>query len=251
MLFDVVTLFPEIFQAITQFGVTQRAIERGSFELNCINPRDFTHNNYRTIDDRPYGGGPGMVMLAKPLSDAIDAAQANQARKLSADHQAPVILLSPQGQQLTHAKVMALTKKPGLILICGRYEGIDQRLLDTMIDEEISIGDFVLTGGEIPAMALIDAVVRQLPGVLNDADSAIQDSFVDGLLDCAHYTRPEVIDGMVVPAPLMSGDHKAILKWRRQSALINTQKKRPDLLVKARKNSLLTVEDENFLKSLL
>lgn len=250
MLFDVVTLFPEIFQAITQFGVTQRAIERGAFELNCINPRDFTHNNYRTIDDRPYGGGPGMVMLAKPLSDAIQVAQANQAQKLPAGHKAPVILLSPQGQQLTHAKVMALTNNPGLILICGRYEGIDQRLLDTLIDEEISIGDFVLTGGEIPAMALIDAVVRQLPGVLNDADSAIQDSFVDGLLDCAHYTRPEVIDGLAVPAPLMSGDHKAILKWRRQSALTNTQKKRPDLLVQARKDGLLSIEDENFLKSL-
>ncbi len=197
MQFDVITLFPEMFRALTDWGITSRAAKQQRYALRTWNPRDFTTDNYRTIDDRPYGGGPGMVMLPRPLEDAIDAASAAQSHAgVEAPH---VVLMSPQGATLTHEKVMSLAQRPGLVLLCGRYEAIDQRLIERRVHEEISLGDFVLSGGELPAMALIDAVVRHLPGVLGDAQSAVQDSFVNGLLDCPHYTRPEEYEGMRYP----------------------------------------------------
>lgn len=245
MQFDVITLFPDMFRALTDWGITSRAAKQQRYALRTWNPRDFTTDNYRTIDDRPYGGGPGMVMLARPLEDAIDAASAAQAQ---AGVQTPhVVLMSPQGAPLTHQKVMSLAQRPGLVLLCGRYEAIDQRLIDRRVHEEISLGDFVLSGGELPAMALIDAVVRHLPGVLGDAQSAVQDSFVNGLLDCPHYTRPEEYDGVRVPEILLGGHHAEIEKWRRQQALANTARKRPDLIETARGQGLLTRSDEKFL----
>lgn len=248
MQFDVVTLFPDMFAAITQSGITRRAFEQKKCALALWNPRDFTTDNYRTIDDRPYGGGPGMVMLAKPLEAAIHAAKA---RQMGQGLPAPrVVYLSPQGKALTHERVMQFTSEPGLLLLCGRYEAVDQRLLDRCVDEEISLGDFVLSGGELPAMALMDAVIRQLPGVLNDDVSAVEDSFVNGLLDCPHYTRPEVYEGLAVPPVLMGGHHAEIVKWRREQALLATAKKRPDLIVKAREAGLLSRADEKFLSSL-
>jgi tRNA (guanine37-N1)-methyltransferase len=248
MQFDVVTLFPEMFTAITQSGITRRAFEQKKCVLSLWNPRDFTTDNYRTIDDRPYGGGPGMVMMAKPLEAAIAAARERQAGEGVVKPR--VIYLSPQGKPLTHARVMQLTAEPGLVLLCGRYEAVDQRLLDRCVDEEISVGDFVLSGGELPAMALMDAVIRQLPGVLNDQGSAVEDSFVNGLLDCPHYTRPDVYEGVTVPPVLMGGNHAEIEKWRRQQALLATAKKRPDLIVRAREAGLLSKADEKFLSSL-
>jgi tRNA (guanine37-N1)-methyltransferase len=248
MQFDVVTLFPEMFTAITQSGITRRAFEQKKCALSLWNPRDFTTDNYRTIDDRPYGGGPGMVMLAKPLETAIDAAKARQVQQGLPTPQ--VVYLSPQGKPLTHERVMQFTAEPGVILLCGRYEAVDQRLLDRCINEEISLGDFVLSGGELPAMALMDAVIRQLPGVLNDNVSAVEDSFVNGLLDCPHYTRPEVYEGVAVPPVLIGGHHAEIEKWRRAQALLATAKKRPDLIVKAREAGLLTRADEKVLSSL-
>ncbi|QEZ45928.1 tRNA (guanosine(37)-N1)-methyltransferase TrmD [Cupriavidus oxalaticus] len=245
MQFDVITLFPEMFRALTDWGITSRAAKQQRYALRTWNPRDFTVDNYRTIDDRPYGGGPGMVMLAKPLDDAIDAAVATQAQ--AGVPQPHVVLMSPQGKALSHAKVMELAERPGLVLLCGRYEAIDQRLIDRRVDEEISLGDFVLSGGELPAMALIDAVVRHLPGVLGDAQSAVQDSFVNGLLDCPHYTRPEEYEGVRVPEILLGGHHAEIEKWRRQQALANTARKRPDLIEAAREQGLLSRADEKFL----
>jgi tRNA (guanine37-N1)-methyltransferase len=250
MQFDVVTLFPEMFAALTQSGITRRAFEQKKCELALWNPRDFTTDNHRTVDDRPYGGGPGMVMLAKPLEAAIDAAKKRQ-QQLQGASVPRVIYLSPQGQPLTHQRVMQLSTEPGLVLLCGRYEAIDQRLLDRCVDEEISLGDFVLSGGELPAMALMDAVVRQLPGVLNDGASAVEDSFVNGLLDCPHYTRPEEYDGVAVPPVLMGGHHAEIEKWRRQQALLATVNKRPDLISKARQAGLLTAGDEKFLRTII
>lgn len=248
MQFDVVTLFPEMFAAITQSGITRRAFEQKKCALSLWNPRDFTTDNYRTIDDRPYGGGPGMVMLAKPLEAAITAAKDRQQQQGLPKPR--VVYLSPQGAPLTHDRVMRFTSEPGLVLLCGRYEAVDQRLLDRCVDEEISLGDFVLSGGELPAMALMDAVIRQLPGVLNDDVSAVEDSFVNGLLDCPHYTRPEVYEGVSVPPVLMGGHHAEIEKWRREQALLATATKRPDLIVKAREAGLLTRADEKFLSSL-
>ncbi len=248
MQFDIITLFPDMFAAITQSGITRRAFEKNKCAISLWNPRDFTTDNYRTVDDRPYGGGPGMVMLAKPLEAAIDAAKARQTQQGVA--QPRTIYLSPQGKTLTHQRVMQLTAEPGLILLCGRYEAVDQRLLDRCVDEEISIGDFVLSGGELPAMALMDAVIRQLPGVLNDEGSAVEDSFVNGLLDCPHYTRPEVYEGVVVPPVLLGGHHAEIEKWRREQALAATAKKRPDLIDQARAAGLLSRTDEKFLSSL-
>jgi tRNA (guanine37-N1)-methyltransferase len=248
MQFDVVTLFPEMFAAITQSGITRRAFEQQKCGLALWNPRDFTTDNYRTIDDRPYGGGPGMVMLAKPLEAAIDAARARQAGQGLPKPR--VVYLSPQGRPLTHERVMQMTAEPGLVLLCGRYEAVDQRVLERCVDEEISLGDFVLSGGELPAMALMDAVIRQLPGVLNDQGSAIEDSFVNGLLDCPHYTRPEVYEDMAVPAVLLGGHHAEIEKWRRQQSLLATAKKRPDLIAQARSAGLLSRADEKFLSSL-
>src|SRR3569623_1598915 len=248
MQFDVVTLFPEMFAALTQSGITRRAFEQKKCALALWNPRDFTSGNYRTIDDRPYGGGPGMVMLAKPLEAAIGAAKAAQAEQgIGAPR---VVMMSPQGATLNHERVMKFASQPCLILLCGRYESIDQRLLDRVVDEEISLGDFVLSGGELPAMALMDAVVRQLPGVLNDSQSAVQDSFVDVLLDCPHYTRPEEYQGVRVPDVLLGGHHAEIEVWRRREALRNTLHKRPDLIVKARKNKMLSRADEAWLASL-
>jgi tRNA (guanine37-N1)-methyltransferase len=200
------------------------------------------------VDDRPYGGGPGMVMLAKPLEATINAAKQ---RQIDMGLPAPrVVFMSPQGKPLTHERVMGLKDEPGLVVLCGRYEAVDQRLLDRVVDEEISLGDFVLSGGELPAMALMDAVVRLIPGVLGDDASAVEDSFVNGLLDSPHYTRPEVYEGVTVPPVLMGGNHAEIMKWRRQRMLEATAKKRPDLLDKARGAGLLTKADEQFLATL-
>ena len=248
MQFDVVTLFPEMFAALTQSGVTRRAFEQNKCGLSLWNPRDFTTDNHRTVDDRPYGGGPGMVMMARPLEATITAAKQ---RQLDLGLAAPrVVFMSPQGRPLTHARVTQLKAEPGLVILCGRYEAVDQRLLDRCVDEEISMGDFVLSGGELPAMALMDAVIRLLPGVLNTEASAIEDSFVNGLLDSPHYTRPETYEGMAVPPVLMGGNHAEIVKWRRQRMLEATATKRPDLLVSARAAGLLSKTDEQFLASL-
>ncbi len=243
MRFDVISLFPEMFDAITKFGITSRALQRKIYDLSVINPRDFTQDNHKTVDDRPYGGGPGMVMLAEPLAQAIDLAKKNQSNLCVKSH---VIHLSPRGVALSHQKVMQLSKMQGLILLASRYEGVDERLIGALVDEEISIGDYVLSGGELPAMALIDAVVRQLPGVLGDADSAIEDSFVNGLLDYPHYTRPEEYAGMVVPEVLLSGNHAKIREWRLKQSLLLTRAKRPDLLA-ARS---LTKEEARLLKEI-
>ncbi|PRC94992.1 tRNA (guanosine(37)-N1)-methyltransferase TrmD [Solimicrobium silvestre] len=247
MQFDVITLFPEMFAALTQSGVTRRAFEQKKCALTLWNPRDFTTDKHRTVDDRPYGGGPGMVMMVKPLQAAISAAKLRQTEQ---GFSAPrVIYLSPQGRPLTHQRVMQLGEYSGLVLLCGRYEAVDQRLLDSCVDEEISLGDFVLSGGELPAMALMDSMIRQLPGVLHDEDSAVQDSFVNGLLDCPHYTRPEMHDDVPVPEVLMSGNHAVIEQWRREQALKATLMKRPDLIKQARAAGLLSKSDEKYLSS--
>jgi tRNA (guanine37-N1)-methyltransferase len=226
--FDVVTLFPTMFNAVTELGITGRAKERGVYRFLPWNPRDFAVNTHRTVDDRPYGGGPGMVMMAEPLEKAVSAARQ---RQMSAGVRRPrVIHLSPQGKLLSHGLVMQLAAEPGLVLLAGRYEGVDERLVARQIDDEISIGDYVLSGGELAAMVLMDAVIRQLPGVLGDAESAQQDSFVSGLLDCPHYTRPEVYEGLAVPPVLMSGNHADINRWRLKQALGRTAERRPDLL---------------------
>lgn len=236
---DVVTLFPEMFFALTQSGISRRALEEGRWSLDLWNPRDFTQDKHRTVDDRPYGGGPGMVMLPGPLEAALSAAKARQLTVGVVDSR--VVYLSPQGAPLTHQRVMKFANEVeqgkyvqsgqcGLVLLCGRYEGIDERLIARCVDEEISLGDFVLSGGEIPAMALLDAIIRQLPGVLNDAESAQQDSFVAGLLDCPHYTRPEEYAGQRVPDVLLSGHHEQIRRWRLKQALGRTWQRRPELL---------------------
>jgi tRNA (guanine37-N1)-methyltransferase len=226
--FDVVTLFPEMFAAVTGSGVTGRAQERKLFELVLWNPRSYAANSYRTVDDRPYGGGPGMVMMAGPLEKSVKAARQ---RQLSAGTQrSRVVHLSPQGRVLDHRAVMELAALDGLVLLAGRYEGVDERVIARAVDEEISIGDYVLSGGELAAMVVIDAIVRQMPGALGDADSAGQDSFVNGLLDCPHYTRPEVYEGVPVPQVLMSGNHADIARWRLKQALGRTWQRRPDLL---------------------
>ena len=217
-----------MFDAISQHGITARALENNLYALSLWNPRDFTTDNHRTVDDRPYGGGPGMVMLAEPLEQAIKAAKASQ---IAAGVLNPkVIHMSPTGRPLTHQIVMDLVAEQGLVLLASRYEGVDQRLLDQMVDAEYSIGDYVLSGGEMPAMVLMDAIVRQLPGALGDADSAIEDSFVDGLLDCPHYTRPEEYAGEKVPEVLTSGNHAKIKQWRLKMSLKRTRDQRPDLL---------------------
>ncbi|KNH05696.1 tRNA (Guanine37-N1) -methyltransferase [Candidatus Burkholderia brachyanthoides] len=247
MQFDVVTLFPEMFCAVTDWGITSRAVKQERFGLRTWNPRDFTSDNYRTVDDRPYGGGPGMVMLARPLEEAIEAAKAAQREQGIASTR--VLMMSPHGARLDHDRVMRFAQEPGFVLLCGRYEAIDQRLIDRFVDEEVSLGDFVLSGGELPAMALMDAAVRQLPGVLNDAQSAVQDSFVD-LLDCPHYTRPEEYQGVRVPDVLLGGHHKEIDAWRRREALRNTFHKRPDLIGRARQHKMLSRADEAWLAEL-
>ena len=221
--FDVVTIFPAMFDAVAEAGVIGRARDKGIYQLVAWNPRDFAQNAYRTVDDRPYGGGPGMVMLAEPLERALDAvAKSGGSRR--------TIYLSPQGRKLDHPRVMELVKEPAVTLLCGRYEGVDERLLARRADEEISIGDFVLSGGEIAAMALMDAVVRQLPGAVGDSASVIEESFADGLLDCPQYTRPEAYRGEKVPEVLLSGHHENIRRWRLKQALGRTWLRRPDLL---------------------
>lgn len=224
MWLGIITLFPDMFKAITDQGVTGRAVKNGLIHLQCWNPRDFTQDKHRTVDDRPYGGGPGMLMMVQPLSDAINAAKA------AAGDGAKVIYLSPQGRRLDQTGVEELATNEKLILICGRYEGVDERIIETLVDEEWSIGDYVLSGGELPAMTLIDAVSRFVPGVLGKQASAEQDSFADGLLDCPHYTRPEKLNGMTVPAVLLSGNHEKIRRWRLEQSIERTYKRRPDLI---------------------
>jgi len=230
--FDVITLFPEMFAALTASGITRRALERGLWQIECWNPRQWTQDVHRTVDDRPYGGGPGMVMMASPLEQAIVAAKeaAKAAARVGADSTAKVIYLSPQGRRIDQQRVAQLAASDGAILLCGRYEGIDERLIERCVDEELSLGDFVLSGGELAAMALMDACIRQLPGALNDEASAVEDSFAAGLLDCPHYTRPELYEGCAVPDVLLSGNHERIRRWRLKQALGRTWQRRPDLL---------------------
>ena len=224
MRIDVVSIFPKMFDAVRDYGVTGRAIAKGLLQLTVWDPRDYTDDKHRSVDDRPYGGGPGMVMLAEPLARALAAARQAHASPVK------VIYLSPQGRRLNHAGVEELAGRAGLIMLAGRYEGIDERLLATEVDEEWSIGDYVLTGGELPAMVVIDAVARQLPGVLGDADSAREDSYAQGLLDYGHYTRPEVYRGQRVPAILLGGNHEQIRRWRLKQSLGRTWLRRPELL---------------------
>jgi tRNA (guanine37-N1)-methyltransferase len=224
MRIDVITLFPESLEGLTGLGVTGRAIKEGRVELKTWNPRDWATDRHRTVDDRPYGGGPGMVMAVEPLSSTIRAVKEKQASGT------PVSLMSPQGRRLDQAGIDELADRQGLILVCGRYEGIDERVIESEVDEEWSIGDYVLSGGELAAAVIIDAVTRLLPGVLGDEQSAVEDSFVDGLLDHPHYTRPEKAGGKTVPDVLLSGDHAAIRRWRRKQALGRTWQRRPDLL---------------------
>jgi len=226
--FDVVTLFPEMFSAVAGSGITGRALEAGLWSLTTWNPRDFATDNYRTVDDRPYGGGPGMVMLAEPLERTLDAVKTAGGGR--------VVYLSPQGRKLDHPRVMELVQERAVTLLCGRYEGVDERLLRRRVDEEISIGDFVLSGGELAAMALMDAVVRQLPSAVGEPASVIEESFADGLLDCPQYTRPETYRGEKVPEVLLSGHHENIRRWRLKQALGRTWLRRPDLLAIRRLN---------------
>jgi tRNA (guanine37-N1)-methyltransferase len=221
--FDVITLFPGMIRAQSAHGIQGRAVERGLVEVVTWNPRDYTRDRHGSVDDRPYGGGPGMVMQVQPLRDTLAAARA-------AAGDAPVIYLSPQGQRLTQAKVRELAGMAGIILLAGRYEGIDERVIDREVDEELSIGDYVLSGGELPALVVMDAITRLIPGALGDADSALEDSFMEGVLDYPHYTRPEEIDGFRVPEPLLGGNHAEIRRWRLKQALGRTWLRRPDLL---------------------
>lgn len=241
MWFGVVTLFPEMLQALTEQGVSGRAVKQDKVSLACWNPRDFTHDKHQTVDDRPYGGGPGMLMKVQPLRDAIHAAKA------AAGEGAKVIYMSPQGRKLDQQGVLELVQQEKLILVAGRYEGIDERLIDDEIDEEWSIGDFVLSGGELAAMTLMDAVIRLVPGVLGHEQSAQQDSFMEGLLDCPHYTRPEDYDGQLVPEVLLSGNHEKIRQWRLKQALGRTWQRRPDLLAALE----LTTEQQKLLTEYL
>ncbi|MEQ8857801.1 MAG: tRNA (guanosine(37)-N1)-methyltransferase TrmD [Pseudomonadales bacterium] len=247
MWFGVVSLFPEMFRIATDEGVLGRAVSAGILEVEVFNPRDFTRDRHRTVDDRPYGGGPGMVMLTQPLLDAIEAAKAAWSRRPGAVAEVPVVYLSPQGRRLDQAGVGEFARLPGLILVAGRYEGIDERVIDVAVHEELSIGDYVLTGGELPAMVVMDAISRQLPGTLGNAASAAEESHLDGLLDYPHYTRPENVASRRVPSALLSGDHSAVARWRRQQALLRTWQRRPDLLV----GRHWTEEDRRLLASLI
>jgi tRNA (guanine37-N1)-methyltransferase len=242
--FDVITLFPGMFGAITEHGITGRARDRGLYSIDFWNPRQFATDVHRTVDDRPYGGGPGMVMLPGPLEMSIDAARARQMDRIGAA--GPVVCLSPQGRRLTHGKVTEIAKWPAVVLVCGRYEGIDERLIELRVDEELSIGDFVISGGELGAMMLIDAVVRQLPGSLNDTASANEESFADSLLDYPQYTRPEEYRGRRVPEVLLSGNHERIRRWRLRQALERTRSRRPDLLAMKE----LTLEERELIEEI-
>jgi tRNA (guanine37-N1)-methyltransferase len=241
MWFSVITLFPEMFASLCNFGITGRAITRGQASVACLNPRDFTMDSYRRIDERPFGGGPGMVMMPQPLADAI-----RHAKKLAGDQglvNVPVVYLSPQGRKLDEVGVKTLQQYDGLILLCGRYEGVDERLIQSYVDQEWSIGDYVLTGGELPAMVLMDSLIRRLPDVMTDNASAEQDSFVSGLLDCPHYTKPEVFEGLAVPDVLKSGHHLQIEKWRFLQSIARTEARRPELL----KDVVLTKRQKKWL----
>ena len=236
-----VSLFPEMFSAVTEVGITGRAVRDGLLSFHSWNPRDFTHDRHRTVDDRPYGGGPGMLMKIQPLRDAIHAA------RQAAPGKACVVYLSPQGERLDQALVKSLASEERLILVAGRYEGVDERLIASEVDREVSLGDFVLSGGELAAMAVIDAVTRLIPGALGHAQSAEQDSFADGLLDCPHYTRPEVYEGQAVPDVLLGGHHDQIRRWRLKQALRRTRERRPDLL----EQRVLTDEERELLDEVL
>ncbi len=249
MRFDVITLFPELFAPFVEAGITRRAYASGQIELKLWNPRDWAEGNYRRVDDRPFGGGPGMVMLAEPLARCLQAVRADRAE--APELQAPAVLFSPVGEPLRHAGVQAWAQSRGAVLVCGRYEGIDQRFIDSCVDAQISLGDFVLSGGEIAALALLDAVARLQPGVLGDEGSHQQDSFnpaIDGLLDCPHYTRPEQWRGQDVPAELLSGHHAQIERWRRAQRLVLTARARPALIAAARAAGQLSGQDEQVLK---
>ncbi len=245
----VISIFPQMFQCISDYGVTGKAIHNGLVDIICINPRDFADDSYKSVDDRPFGGGPGMVMLAKPLYKAINSA------KITLGVSAKVIYLSPQGKQVTQKDINVLSRSSdSIIFVCGRYEGIDERIIESCIDEEISIGDFVVSGGELPAMILIDAMIRLVPGVLGHEKSVVEDSFYDGLLDCPHYTRPANLDGLgVVPEVLLNGNHKTISMWRRQQALGRTLERRPEIIDSqclSKKDIQLLVEYENKTKTM-
>ncbi len=231
---SIVTLFPEMFKALSESGISSRAIEKGLLSLSTVNPRDYADDKHKSVDDRPYGGGPGMVMTVPPLASAIQAAKAAMEADANSDASAndavKVVYMSPQGKRLDQAMVTELSQCQKLIVLCGRYEGVDERLIEAEVDEEISIGDYVISGGELAAMVLLDGVIRQLPEALGDAESAKQDSFASRpLLDCPHYSRPESINGQEVPAVLLSGDHEAIRRWRLQQSLLRTRERRPDL----------------------
>ncbi len=260
MRFDVITLFPELFEPFQRIGVTRRAFDSGAVQVRLWPLREHADDTYRRVDDRPFGGGPGMVMMVEPLLKAVAAIRADQAA--SGLPLTPVLLFSPAGKPLTQERVETLAASPGAVLLCGRYEGIDQRFIDAVVDEEVSLGDYVLSGGELPALTLIDAVARLQGGVLNDAASHQQDSFSDGLLDCPHYSRPETLGEMpevpgveavdgTVPAVLMSGHHAHIARWRREQQLRITWARRPELIVQARETGRLSKQDEQFLKTLL
>ena len=253
MRFDVITLFPELFAPFLTSGINRRAFETGAVELKLWQLRDYADGTYRRVDDRPFGGGPGMVMMAEPLERCLQAIRQDRASIDAAEKSVPVVLFSPIGQTLNHSAVEAWSNSDGAILICGRYEGLDQRFIDAHVDVQISLGDFVLSGGEIAAIALLDAVARLQPGVLNDEGSHQMDSFnpaLDGLLDCGHYTRPEVWREQGIPPVLMSGHHADIAKWRREQSLALTQTYRPDLIHAARLLGKLSPKDEHFLSNL-
>jgi tRNA (guanine37-N1)-methyltransferase len=255
MRIDLVTLFPEMFSVVRDLGVTGRAHGNQLWSLHAHSPRDYTEDVHRTVDDRPYGGGPGMVMMAEPLTRALSAIRAQRAMQAQdPQDQAPVVLLSPIGKPFNQAQAQRLAGSSGAIFICGRYEGVDQRFIDQEVDEQWSLGDFVLSGGEIAALAMIDAAVRLLPGALNHGQSSAQDSFQDslsGLLDSPHYTRPENLNGQTVPAVLLSGNHANIARWRREQSLALTLTNRPDLIDQARVRGLLTKADERYLLTLV
>ena len=249
MRFDIITLFPELFEPFLKSGVTRRAYETRQVDVRLWNPRDYAEGNYHRVDDRPFGGGPGMVMLAEPLDKCLQAIRADRAEV----HPVPLVLFSPIGRQLDHGAVQGWSDSAGAVLLCGRYEGVDQRFIDRYVTQQISLGDFVLSGGEIAAMALLDAVARLQPGVLNDEGSHQLDSFnpaLDGLLDSPHYTRPEVWQGEAVPEALLSGHHARIERWRREQSLTLSARHRPELLEQAREAGSLSRADEDFLKKL-
>ena len=243
--FNIVSLMPQMFEILKMDGVVSRALNEQKLELNLWNPRDYVQDVHKTIDDRPYGGGPGMVMMIEPLVDTLNEIEKSMANEN--DGNSKVIYLSPKGQTLNHKKSLDLSKEKNLTLISGRYEGVDQRFIDQYVDEEISIGDFVTTGGELPAMVLVDAVSRFIPGVLNKAESYQEDSFFEGLLDHCHYSRPEIFKDLKVPEVLLSGDHKKLAEWKKKNALLETFKKRPDLI----NNRELTIEESRLLQEAL